>query len=132
MMDLSGVDPGVAECRGHILLVDDDETSCKALGRTLRKAGFGVTSAIDFQTALKVLETQQRLDVLVTDIVMPTGINGIALSRMARLRRQDLKIVYVTGYNVPAADREALGPILRKPVDEALLIREVEQALAAA
>ena len=47
------------------------------------------------------------------------------------LRRHDLKIVYVTGYNVPGAEREALGPILRKPVDGALLLREVELALAA-
>jgi CheY-like chemotaxis protein len=63
---------------------------------------------------------------------MPSGVNGIALSRMARLRRHDLKVVYLTGYNIPGVEREALGPILKKPIDDATLIREVEAALAAA
>jgi len=132
LMDLSTIEAGVACRRTQILLVDDDEVSCIAIGRILREAGFGVTSAHGFQTALKVLETEQPVDLLVTDIVMPAGVNGIALSRMARLRRRNLKVVYVTGYDVPGAEREALGPILRKPVDGALLVRKVEQALAAA
>ena len=131
-MDLSTIEPGVASRKRQILLVDDDETSCIALRQVLQRAGFGVTSAGGFQTALQVLETEQPVDLLLTDIVMPAGINGIALSRMARLRRRNLKVVYVTGYDVPGAEREALGPILRKPVDGALLIHEVRQALAAA
>ena len=48
---------------------------------------------------------------------MPDSVNGIALSRMARLRRRDLKVIYITGYSIPGVEREALGPILRKPVD---------------
>jgi CheY-like chemotaxis protein len=62
---------------------------------------------------------------------MPDSVNGIALSRMARLRRRNLRVVYLTGYDIPGADREALGPILRKPVDEQALINEVERVLAA-
>ena len=113
-------------------MVDDDQATCAALSQILRKAGFDVTSAIGFQTALEVLETERPLDLLVTDIVMPDGINGIALSRMARLRRRNLKVVYISGYEVPGAEREALGPILRKPIDGPLLIEQVELALAAA
>ena len=124
--------PGPDCGRGHILLVDDDAAAGEALGRTLRHAGFDVTVAADFRGALEILEAERPIDLLVTDIVMPAGINGIALSRMARLRRRDLKVVYMTGYNVPGAEREALGPILRKPIDGAVLIQEVEQALSAA
>jgi CheY-like chemotaxis protein len=131
MMDLSAVKAGLACSRGHILLVDDDEGCCITLGQILRKAGFDVTSATGFQSALEVLEGEQPVDLLVTDLVMPSGVNGIALSRMARLRRHNIKVVYVTGYDVPGAAREALGPILRKPVDGAQLIEQVEQALAA-
>ena len=47
-----------------------------------------------------------------------------------RLRRQDLKVVYMTGYHIPGAENEALGPILRKPVDEAALISEIERVMA--
>ena len=60
---------------------------------------------------------------------MPGSVNGLALSRMARMRRKDLKILYVTGYSIPGAEREALGPILLKPVDDQQLVAEVERAL---
>ena len=50
---------------------------------------------------------------------------------MARLRRRDLKVVYITGYDIPGVDREALGPILQKPVDNQLLIEEIARVLSA-
>ena len=59
-------------------------------------------------TALEVLEAERPIDLLITDIVMPGSVNGIALSRMARLRRRDLKVVYLTGYNVPGVENEGL------------------------
>jgi CheY-like chemotaxis protein len=123
---------GPVNAKRHILLVDDDKDFGEAIGQTLRRAGFDVTFATGFQAALEVLEGDGRLDLLLTDIAMPAGINGVALSRMARLRRHNLKVVYLTGYNIPGVEREALGPILKKPIDDATLIREIEAALAAA
>jgi CheY-like chemotaxis protein len=116
--------------RRHILLVDDDKIFGEAIGQTLRNAGFQVTIAADFRAALQVLEAAGRLDLLLADIVMPSGVNGLALSRMARLRRPDLKVVYMTGYSIPGVERQALGPILIKPIDDVTLINEVEHALA--
>jgi CheY-like chemotaxis protein len=116
--------------RGHILLVDDDTTFGNAAGAVLRRAGFSVTIAANFQPALEVLEGESPLDLMLADIAMPSGINGIALSRMARLRRPKLKVLYITGYNIPGMEREALGPILKKPIDDATLVSEIEQALA--
>ena len=43
-------------------------------------------------------------------------------SRMARLRRRGLKVLCLTGYNIPGVEREALGPIPRKPVDNEVLV----------
>jgi hypothetical protein len=60
---------------------------------------------------------------------MPDRVNGIALSRMARLRRRYIKVVDITGYNIAGVDREALGPILRKPVDKRV-IEELGRVLA--
>jgi hypothetical protein len=48
---------------------------------------------------------------------------------MARLRRRCIKVVDITGYNIAGVDREALGPILRKPVDERV-IEELGRVLA--
>lgn len=129
-MDGVAVQPGRASGKRHILLVEDDEIFGKALGQTLERAGFEVSMANDFRVALEILSSQRPVDVLLTDIVMPASVNGIALSRMARLRRPALKVVYMTGYTVPGAENEALGPILRKPIDEAVLLREVERVLA--
>ena len=94
----------------HILLVDDDKTFNEAVGQLLRRAGFEVTQATDFRVALEVLEAEGQIDLLISDIVMPSSVNGIALSRMARLRRRDLKVLYLTGYNIPGIENEALGP----------------------
>jgi CheY-like chemotaxis protein len=122
--------PQAAIPTGHILLVDDDPMFCEAAGQVLRRAGFGVVVVTSFQPALAVLESESPLDLLLTDIAMPAGINGLALSRMARLRRPNLKVLYITGYSIPGIEREALGPILQKPIDDAALVEAVEQALA--
>lgn len=119
----------VTTVRGHILLVEDDDAFREALARTLQREGYVVCVAPDFRDALEILESEQRIDLLLTDIVMPDRVNGVALSRMARLRRQELKVVYMTAYNIPGIDREALGPILRKPIEDDVLLREIEKTL---
>jgi CheY-like chemotaxis protein len=116
---------------GRILVVDDDEIFAATTGRVLRQAGYAVEIAGTFAVALEVLEGALALDLMVTDLVMPRQVNGIALSRMARMRRKDLKVLYVTGYDIPAgADEQLVGPILRKPISEDRLVREVERLLA--
>jgi hypothetical protein len=122
--------PPVTTYRGHILLVEDDDACREALGLVLRREGYAVSMAPDFRDALGILESEQRIDLLLTDIVMPDRVNGVALSRMARLRRQELKVVYMTAYNIPGIDREALGPILRKPVEDDVLLSEIEKTLS--
>jgi len=49
---------------------------------------------------------------------------------MARLRRLELKIIYITGHEIPGIEDEALGPVLRKPVDNERFLAEIERALA--
>lgn len=114
----------------HILVVDDDPLYREAMGQVLQREGYTVSLTADFRGALEILETERPVDLMLVDIVMPDRVNGVALSRMARLRRKDLKVIYVTGYSIPGVDREALGPILRKPVDDGVLIEEVARLLA--
>ncbi|HTY67765.1 MAG TPA: response regulator [Alphaproteobacteria bacterium] len=115
--------------KGRILLVDDEDGFRYTAEKALREAGYDVRIAGDYQKALDILAGPERLDLMLTDIVMPKGINGFALARMARMRRLDLKLLYVTSYDVPA--NEAVAKILRKPITETELVHEVEQALAA-
>jgi CheY-like chemotaxis protein len=114
--------------RSHILLVDDEEGFRYAAAKALRKAGFEVASFPDYRGALETLEGNAPLDLLITDIVMPDRINGFALARMARMRRLDLKVLYLTAYDVPST--EAIGKVLRKPITPDVLTEEVRRALA--
>jgi CheY-like chemotaxis protein len=113
-----------------ILVVEDDAPYREALGRFLTREGYEVSLTADFRDALEILESDRPIDLLLADIVMPDRVNGIALSRMARLRRRDIKVIYMTGYDIPGIDREALGPILRKPVDDSQLLEEIKRTLA--
>jgi CheY-like chemotaxis protein len=119
-----------AAVKARILVVEDDSTFGQALCQLLSSGGYCAALATNFRTALEVLEADQRLDLLLVDIVMPDSVNGLALSRMARMRRRDLKVIYLTGYSIPGVEGEALGPILRKPVDNRELLEVIDRELS--
>lgn len=114
----------------RVLFVDDDQVFAEASAQVLRGAGYEVQIAPDYRLALEVLESNALVDLLVCDIVMPDRVNGLALGRMARLRRPELKIIYITGHDIPGVEDEALGPVLRKPIDNDLFVAEIERVLA--
>ncbi len=113
----------------RILLVDDDPALASAIAKLLYARGFGVVVAPDYRLALEELESERSIDLLLTDIVMPQRVNGLALSRMARMRRPNLKVIYMTAYDIPGVVDEALGPVLRKPVEDEELISEIRRLL---
>jgi CheY-like chemotaxis protein len=112
----------------RILVVDDEESYLYATAKVLREAGYEVASANSYSKALDVLCDDKPLDLLVTDIVMPNQVHGFALGRMGKMRRSDLKVLYLTGYDVPT--HEAIGKVLRKPINDSELVEEVKLALA--
>jgi CheY-like chemotaxis protein len=112
----------------NILLVDGDEAFSYAAAHALRAAGHGVLLAPDHRLALEILDSHRPLDLLITGIVMANSVNGYALARMARMRRLDLKILYLTASEVPT--EEAVGKILRKPLPLEVLTLEARLALA--
>ena len=59
-------------------MVDDDAAFAAAATRVLRTAGLEVCPAPDYRLALAELESTRRIDLLVTDIVMPERVNGVA------------------------------------------------------
>jgi CheY-like chemotaxis protein len=113
----------------RILVVDDDQICGDATTRVLRAAGFEVSLAPDHRLALEDLESTRPIDLLITDIVMPDRVNGIALSRMARMRRPELKVIYLTAYDIPGIENEADGLVLRKPIDPEQLLAKVRHVL---
>src|SRR5271156_4171917 len=116
----------------RILLVEDDLGFGEATAKLLRSAGFEVFLAPDHRLALEDLESTRPIDLMITDIVMPDRVNGVALSRMARMRRPELKVIYLTAYDIPGVEDDTIGLVLRKPIDEEQLVAEVRRVLATA
>jgi CheY-like chemotaxis protein len=112
----------------RILLVDDDDVFRYACEKIIAAAGYNVVCTPDYREALPIIDDDQPLALLVTDVIMPNAVNGFALARMGRIRRIGLKVRYLTGFDVPS--HEAAGKILRKPITDDRLLAEIAQALA--
>jgi CheY-like chemotaxis protein len=81
-----------------VLIVDDEEAVRRYFERILSGAGHRTAVASDAAEALRIAATIERLDMLITDMMMPE-VNGDELARRLRMSRPDLKVLYVTGYS---------------------------------
>ncbi len=80
-----------------VLLVEDDSSVRLLIGEVLRDLGYACIEASDGNTALPVLTSNTRLDLMITDVGLP-GLNGRQLADFARKHRPELSILFVTGY----------------------------------
>ena len=94
-----------AEGGGVVLVVDDEPVVCMLVSDVLRDQGYEVLEAADSAEGLRFLRSAQRIDLLVSDVGLPGGMNGRQLGDAARLLRPDLKLLFITGY----AESAALG-----------------------
>jgi PAS domain S-box-containing protein len=88
-----------AEGHGETVLVIDDETSVRSLiVDVLLDRGYHVFEAPDGPSGLKILQSDLRIDLLVTDVGLPGGMNGRQVADAGRITRPELKILFITGY----------------------------------
>ena len=84
---------------GEVVLVIDDEPTIRMLiGEVLSDLGYAVIEAPDGPAGLKVLESNARIDLLITDVGLPGGMNGRQVADAARVNRPELKVLFITGY----------------------------------
>ena len=84
---------------GEVVLVVDDEPTVRMLVTdVLGDLGYGALEAEDGPSGLKVLQTKARIDLLVTDVGLPGGMNGRQVADAARVLRPGLKVLFITGY----------------------------------
>src|SRR5579884_3643128 len=81
-----------------VLVVDDEEPVRKFVDRVLTDAGYKTALAADGPAAIELAGTLDRLDVLLTDLMMPE-MHGDELARRLREREPGLKVLYLTGYS---------------------------------
>jgi PAS domain S-box-containing protein len=93
-----------AEVGETVLVVDDEPTLRMLVTETLEDLGYAAVEAEDGTSALKVIQSDARIDLLVTDVGLP-GMNGRQLADAARSLRPGLRVLFITGY----AHNAALG-----------------------
>jgi len=97
---------------GETVLVVDDEPSVRLLIRdVLSELGYNVLEADTGASGLQILNAIGRVDLLVTDVGLPGGMNGRQLADAALVTRPDLKVLFITGY----AENAAIGDGCLKP-----------------
>ncbi|MBS0445189.1 MAG: PAS domain S-box protein [Proteobacteria bacterium] len=118
-----------------ILVVEDDDDVRTNSVETLRDLGYRVIEAHDGASALSLLERQQRVDLLFSDIVLPGGMTGAQVAAEATALRPGLKVLFTTGY---ARDAIVHGGrldkglhLLQKPFTHAELAGKVRDVLDA-
>jgi CheY-like chemotaxis protein len=120
---------------GTVLVVDDEADLLDVARAYLAEMGLTSFVAKDGAAALEVLGRHAEIDLMVTDCVMPGGMNGADLVRKARVLRPGLKIVYSSGFPVEALAEKSMalidGPLLRKPYQRAEFAAMVHRVMEA-
>ena len=115
----SGEDVSLSGRDRTILLVEDDAGVRAVTAAMLKELQFNVIEADNGARALDIVDRESDIDLLFTDIVMPGGMSGFELGRLARERRPHLPVLYATGYSASYAAPEKGADMLAKPYREA-------------
>ncbi|MGM3422336.1 PAS domain-containing hybrid sensor histidine kinase/response regulator [Pseudomonas oryzihabitans] len=129
-LDVAGTSQGET-----VLIVDDEPTVRMLVMDILEDLGYAVLEAADSLTGLKILQSDVHLDLLITDVGLPGGMNGRQMADAGRQSRPGLKTLFITGY----AENAAIGnghldpgmEILTKPFAVDALAARVREMMGA-
>ena len=121
--------------REKVLLVEDDADVLAMLSRMLGQLGFTVLAACDGGAAQAILERNDRIDLLLTDVVLPQGVGGGAVAAAAMRLHPAIKVIYMSGYTQNAVllgnIAQAEPDLLSKPFRLQDLAARIDAALSA-
>jgi signal transduction histidine kinase/DNA-binding NarL/FixJ family response regulator len=117
---------------GEVVLVIDDEPTIRMLIlEVLEEHGFSAIEASDGPSGMRILQSDARIDLLITDVGLPNGMNGRQVADAARELRPRLKVLFITGY----AENAVVGnehldkgmQIIAKPFEMDVLARKIRE-----
>jgi nitrogen-specific signal transduction histidine kinase len=119
--------PGGSE---RILVVEDESGVRKMLVRMLTELGYDIVAADSAAEALKCLEqAESDFDLLFSDVIMPGGMDGVALANRAIRCKPEMKVLLTSGFSKHHLNERGAFPLLNKPYYEAQLAAAVRQVL---
>ena len=117
-----------------VLVIDDEPTIRMLVAEILQDLGYRALEAADGATALEVLQSDVRIDLLVTDVGLPGGMNGRQVADAGRVTRPGLKVLFITGYAETAVlSHGQLEPgmhVLTKPFEMSALAGRIKELIA--
>ncbi|PIB41988.1 histidine kinase [Pseudomonas sp. 2822-15] len=115
-----------------VLIVEDDAAVRLLVSAVLKELGYAFVEAGDANTAVPIIQSDQRIDLLISDVGLP-GMNGRQLAEIGRQLRPELKVLFITGYAEHAAVRGGfLDPgmqLITKPFTFDLLTAKVREMI---
>ena len=122
-----------ANAKENVLVIDDEPLVRMLVVDVLAELGYTAIEADDGPSGMKILRSDATIDLLITDVGLPNGMNGRQVADAARELRPNLKILFITGFAENAVlshgHLEHDMHILTKPFDVSELTRRVQQLL---
>ena len=126
--------PTVRGAHETVLLIDDEPAVRMLMADVLGELGYGTLEAADGPAGLQIVNSAERIDLLITDVGLTGGLNGRQVADAARARRPGLRVLFITGY----ADNAAVGghlergmEVMTKPFAMTALAEKVRALLTA-
>jgi PAS domain S-box-containing protein len=132
--DISRIPIEFAQAGETVLVVDDEPTVRMLIADVLSDLGYAAIEAADGASGLKILRSDVRIDLLISDVGLPGGMNGRQMADAGRESRPDLKVLFITGY----AEKSVIGDgqlapgmqVLTKPFAVDVLASRIRKLLS--
>jgi DNA-binding NtrC family response regulator len=114
----------------HVLAVEDDERVLALTVEMLTELGYRVSTATEAQAALEVLQGEDAVDVLFTDVIMPGGMSGVQLAEAAAELKPGMKVLLTSGYlGKGPSQAKTRFPLIDKPYDRGVLSAKLREVI---
>jgi CheY-like chemotaxis protein len=110
-----------------VLVVEDEPLLCELMVDELKTLGFTVLRATTGEEALNLIEGDEPVDVLFTDIRLPGRLDGWDVAEKFRVRNPSGPVIYTTGYSGTPVRRVSQSAFLPKPYRPAAIVKEIRR-----
>ena len=113
-----------------VLVVEDEPLVRMPIAEYLRECGFNVLEAENAGEAIGVVETEDHVDVVFTDVRMPGDMDGFALARWIGSHHPETSVLLTSGYTSSRAGEGDRLTLIEKPYSQAQVLRRIRSLLA--